>query len=438
MTDKVDPTSEEFDEKAWARSILGIPEEEPASRGDLFRQLREYGFLPPLGWSVALRVLTEADSADERRLHPSFDLLQIAEERFLRQKVDCFCGEFFRLPVDARVSRWRNLCRECREFPVLSERLQHLIPALRARIPKIRSGQPFVEELTEKILEIVVTPPAHQGYLRREVIAEAAENPAEWGKAARRVLNSLPQGDVFDAPLLRRIGRRFRLRRNMERLRAKMARPKDPTVEGLKGIALLAAGGFIVILLIIFLPFSKSDRKLRKPGAKPKVEDLRVPTAKPIENPGNIPAGLFSNGSELSQALQSLDSSTESIPSRFFLGFCVELENDPRVFSFFDADCQDVIRKGSANAPLSLSECQRLENAVREIITQKDSRGASLRNLLLAYQKKRNALKGSPESEVAPKVPAVEQESRRILLEGFDENINLEPPRRKRYEVKSP
>jgi hypothetical protein len=169
MTTGTLPESEMQRLKRWAAEQLDLPRDVSASeaRAAFLARLRDEDMMPPLRWQQAHRALAGHTS-------PAVTAQVLAEEEDrLRDEVESFAVEFFRLEVGPRELRWRELRQQCAFSPPLTARLHALEPGLRV-VPGQIHDNPALGELENHLCELFVLRPHERAVRRQQLIFQSA------------------------------------------------------------------------------------------------------------------------------------------------------------------------------------------------------------------------------------------------------------------------
>ncbi|MFO0947931.1 MAG: hypothetical protein U1D30_18745 [Planctomycetota bacterium] len=389
MTDTPDSAKEIFDERDWAKEAFGArgAESVAAARGSLLRGLADSGFLPPPTFNVALRVLEQRDSADERRLHPTYESLRVGQEQFLQERLDKFTAAFFRLEPHERRTRWEALRAASADYPNLLARLRELEMGLDLRRPARALRDPQLSDLAQGILDIFVTTPSRQGLLRRKLLAEAEKDPVGWKTAARKLSLSHSAVAALDAPLVNELGGGMASPRALERQRKKLAKSAGQGESKWTWKSAILPVWFVLIFCAKMASNTTSSKsQYTEPmKRKPKIQVPDVAALSGSASPVMGTSGGVRPEGDDSVAVMLGDGS-RTIPSETLLKLCVAIAKKPVVLELFDQDLQAIIRRASEFQPVTAEENRRLVQAMSEMLEDKDFRGDNFRNFVASNE----------------------------------------------------
>ena len=168
----------------WAAEQLGLdgPLDFAAARGKLWRQLRAHELLPPADWQVCARVALGGAPAE---MSPGESIVSGRRDA-LREQVETFAAQFFRLPPDARRAQWEDLMPHCRPHAPLVARLESLAVGLEVDLETpAAQARPEIAELRQEFCRLFVLRP-HRRALALQAFRErtSADRPA-WEQAAQ-------------------------------------------------------------------------------------------------------------------------------------------------------------------------------------------------------------------------------------------------------------
>lgn len=171
--------------RIWVLNQLGMPPEtSPAEfRAALLRHLPVRDFVLPLSWT---RVVFQQYRTDRDAAVLDGTMLQELEDR-CRHRLEEFRADFFKLSVDVRRQRWKELTEGCDFARHLLAQLRALEPGLALGEEPAHDGVPRLPELVACLRELFLLPPMQRAIRRRVFLENAKAEPASWGRAAKRV-----------------------------------------------------------------------------------------------------------------------------------------------------------------------------------------------------------------------------------------------------------
>jgi hypothetical protein len=137
----------------FAADLIGLDDQgEPTETlGRLFRKLRDDDFLPDPTSHEAIQTLAGRPIAQDSLL---FQEASDFQKRRLLEDVERFAAEFFSIPIEARLERWKSLVEACARSPRLIERLDALKPGLTINAGLAVDASPVVNQLIDDILTL--------------------------------------------------------------------------------------------------------------------------------------------------------------------------------------------------------------------------------------------------------------------------------------------
>lgn len=192
--------------RVWALEQLGVPPgaDVPETRARLLRKLTNMEFVPNETWMPAWRLVKEVVNV---QLPTSFTNRQ---EAVLRERVETFAVEFFRLQPNARQARYRLLTHEVSSLPALAHRLERLAPGLGIEVGSWPDLDVDARALAEWVCEGFTKPYRLAVVHRQELLTTLKRNPGKWDEAARQLCAVQAKVAALDVSLMETIVNRAR------------------------------------------------------------------------------------------------------------------------------------------------------------------------------------------------------------------------------------
>jgi hypothetical protein len=284
------PDTPPADPRLWAADHLGLDPDTPPreARAAFLRALPESDFVPPETWHEAVRVLSRSGAAGP----PGAQALADFEE-WLRDAVEEFAADFFRLPAAARRQRWQELVRRCTWSPPLSARLWALEPGLDIDRTRQVTGHPRAASLANHVYDLFVLRPADRATRGRAVVDVMRGEMAEWEAAARHLQDKYPAVAALEPGLVGRLAhwslRRQRAARKRQRQSPVACAPTPAPAPSKGGGGGWGLAGILIGIVIALVRIVSEANKT----PSPKYPEIKIPEfhAPDFQPPPNWPQG---------------------------------------------------------------------------------------------------------------------------------------------------
>jgi hypothetical protein len=196
-------TSEALPDLAgWARRKLAVGENLTPTAGHarILRDLATASLVPSTDWHEAFEIIYRPARGCYRSGRGLWD-----EEARLRNDVEAFATEFFRLEPLIRRDRWETLAGECQAFPRLAARLECLRPGLDVAVAPVSPKEDQLRWLVEHATELFILRPPERAARRQTLLAELGDKASTLEGATRQLQKRFPELAALEPNLIGRL-----------------------------------------------------------------------------------------------------------------------------------------------------------------------------------------------------------------------------------------